>query len=112
MVKIEKRYAFEGPSGKTSLVGLFENRRQLIVYHFMFGPDWEKGCPSCTHYVDSLGDLSPLGGLEVLELLLQLLEPLGGDDRLSSHCVPGLSSSSRLSVCWRAPDEREAPSPQ
>jgi predicted dithiol-disulfide oxidoreductase (DUF899 family) len=60
MVPIEKDYVFEGPTGKRRLVDLFENRTQLIVYHFMFDPTWEKGCPGCTGYVDALGDLSML----------------------------------------------------
>jgi predicted dithiol-disulfide oxidoreductase (DUF899 family) len=60
MVKIEKDYVFEGPKGKTSLKDLFEGRRQLIVYHFMFDPGWEKGCPGCTGFVDALGVLSLL----------------------------------------------------
>lgn len=60
MVKVEKEYVFDGPEGKRSLKELFDGRRQLIVYHFMFGPDWEKGCPGCTGYVDALGDLSAL----------------------------------------------------
>jgi predicted dithiol-disulfide oxidoreductase (DUF899 family) len=60
MVKINKEYVFEGPEGRRSLRDLFDNRRQLIVYHFMFDPEWEKGCPGCTGYVDALGDLSML----------------------------------------------------
>ena len=60
MVKIEKDYAFDGPEGKRSLRDLFDNRRQLIVYHFMFDPEWDKGCPGCTGFVDALGDLSML----------------------------------------------------
>src|SRR6202047_1440040 len=60
MVKIEKDYVFDGPSGKQSLKDIFEGRRQLIVYHFMFDPAWEKGCPGCTGFVDALGDLSLL----------------------------------------------------
>src|SRR6478672_8346779 len=60
MVKVEKDYAFDGPNGKRSLKNLFEGRRQLIVYHFMFDPTWDKGCPGCTGLVDALGDLSLL----------------------------------------------------
>jgi len=60
MVKIEKDYVFDGPSGKLSLHELFEGRRQLIVYHFMFDPAWDKGCSGCTGFVDALGDLSLL----------------------------------------------------
>jgi predicted dithiol-disulfide oxidoreductase (DUF899 family) len=60
MVKVEKTYSFDTPDGKKTLLDLFEGRRQLIVYHFMFGPDWQKGCPGCTQMGNSLGDLSPL----------------------------------------------------
>ena len=60
MVKIEKNYFFEGPNSKPSLKDLFEGRRQLIVYHFMFDLTWDKGCSGCTGFVDALGDLSLL----------------------------------------------------
>jgi predicted dithiol-disulfide oxidoreductase (DUF899 family) len=60
MVRIEKSYIFDAPQGKRSLKDLFDGRRQLIVYHFMFNPAWEKGCPGCTGFVDALGDLSML----------------------------------------------------
>ena len=60
MVKIEKNYIFDGPNGKWTLRDLFEGRQQLIVYHSMFDPQWKKGCPGCTLYVDALGDLSML----------------------------------------------------
>jgi predicted dithiol-disulfide oxidoreductase (DUF899 family) len=60
MVKLEKPYEFEGPEGKVSLQDVFAGQRQLIVYHFMFGPEQEAGCPGCTGFVDSLGDLSLL----------------------------------------------------
>lgn len=60
MVKIEKSYVFEGPNGKQDLKGLFDGRRQLIVYHFMFDPAWDKGCTGCTGFVNALGDLSLL----------------------------------------------------
>lgn len=60
MVRLAKRYAFDGPDGETDLLDLFEGRRQLIIYHFMFDPAWEAGCPGCTGFVKSLGDLSLL----------------------------------------------------
>ena len=56
MVEIEKDYEFEGPQGKLSLLDLFEGRRQLIVRHFMFDPEWEDGCPSCTAGVDEFSE--------------------------------------------------------
>jgi predicted dithiol-disulfide oxidoreductase (DUF899 family) len=46
-VKVEKNYIFEGPNGRQSLADLFENRSQLIVSHFMFGPSWKEGCVGC-----------------------------------------------------------------
>lgn len=60
MVEIEKKYMFDGPDGQSSLLDLFEGRRQLIIYHFMFGPDWEEGCPGCSFLVDNIGHLSHL----------------------------------------------------
>ena len=60
MVELEKNYEFDGPDGRVHLVDLFEGRRQLIVYHFMFDPAWDKGCPGCTQLVNALGDLSML----------------------------------------------------
>ena len=54
MVEVEKDYVFEGPDGPAHLIDLFEGRRQLIVYHFMFDPDWEQGCPSCTAGTDEM----------------------------------------------------------
>jgi predicted dithiol-disulfide oxidoreductase (DUF899 family) len=60
MVKVEKSYLFEAPGGELSLKELFEGRRQLVIYHFMFDPSWEKGCPGCTGYANALGDLGML----------------------------------------------------
>ena len=50
--KVDKEYIFESPSGSISLSDLFDGRSQLIVYHFMYGPDWEAGCPSCSLLTD------------------------------------------------------------
>ena len=50
--KVEKNYVFDTPSGKRSLAALFGNKSQLIVYHFMLGPGWEAGCPSCSLIAD------------------------------------------------------------
>ncbi len=54
MVEITKDYVFQGPGGEVRLRDMFEGRRQLILYHFMFDPDWEDGCPSCSAGVDEL----------------------------------------------------------
>ncbi len=66
MVPVAQDYRFTGIDARDAVVGehtlraLFGDARQLIVYHFMFDPEWEKGCPGCTGYVDELGDLSLL----------------------------------------------------
>ncbi len=53
-VKVEKNYVFDGPKGKETLSGLFGGRSQLIVYHFMFGAEWEEGCKSCSFLADHI----------------------------------------------------------
>jgi predicted dithiol-disulfide oxidoreductase (DUF899 family) len=50
--KVEKRYEFDSTKGKVTLADLFDGRSQLVVYHFMFGPGWEQGCPSCSYLAD------------------------------------------------------------
>jgi predicted dithiol-disulfide oxidoreductase (DUF899 family) len=64
MVRIDKDYVFEGPGGKVSLADLFEGRRQLVIYHFMFNPDWDAGCPSCSGFADNVGSLKHLNAAE------------------------------------------------
>jgi predicted dithiol-disulfide oxidoreductase (DUF899 family) len=56
-VKVDKPYSFEGPQGKEPLSDLFEGRSQLVVYHFMFGPDWAAGCPHCSFWADNFNDV-------------------------------------------------------
>ncbi|MDH3688759.1 MAG: DUF899 domain-containing protein [Gammaproteobacteria bacterium] len=51
--KVEKEYVFDGPNGNETLADLFEGRSQLIISHFMYGPDWEEGCPSCSFWADN-----------------------------------------------------------
>ena len=70
MVEIDKDYVFEGPEGSVRLIDLFDGRRQLIVYHFMFEPGapppgksgepWEEGCSGCSFVADNIGHLSHL----------------------------------------------------
>lgn len=52
--KVEKQYIFEGPDGQVSLSDLFEDRSQLIVQHFMFGPGWKEGCVGCSFMADNV----------------------------------------------------------
>lgn len=51
--RVEKSYAFEGPKGRLTLEDLFDGRSQLLVYHFMLGPDWQEGCKSCSFWADN-----------------------------------------------------------
>ena len=50
---VTREYLFEGPDGRQTLPQLFAGRSQLIVYHFMFAPDWDAGCPHCSHWADN-----------------------------------------------------------
>jgi predicted dithiol-disulfide oxidoreductase (DUF899 family) len=52
-VKVDKDYVFDTPNGKVTLKELFGDKNQLVVYHFMFGPGWEQGCPSCSMIADT-----------------------------------------------------------
>jgi len=60
VTEMTKDYVFEGRDGKASLEDLFEGRRQLIVYHFMFDPAWDEGCKHCSFLADNIGHLAHL----------------------------------------------------
>jgi predicted dithiol-disulfide oxidoreductase (DUF899 family) len=55
--KVTKDYVFDGPEGKESLNDLFDGRSQLIIYHFMFHPDWSEGCKSCSFWADNFNNI-------------------------------------------------------
>jgi len=55
--RVNKDYVFDAPEGRRKLADLFEGRRQLLVQHFMFGPGWEQGCPSCSYMADHTGGM-------------------------------------------------------
>ena len=54
MVKVDKTYIFDTPTGRKTLAELFAGRSQLMIYHFMMGPDWAEGCPSCSFLADNI----------------------------------------------------------
>jgi len=58
-VRVEKNYVFDAPGGKLSLKEFFAGRSQLVIYHFMFGPDWNEGCPSCSFVSDHIDGALP-----------------------------------------------------
>ena len=99
MVRIEKDYVFEGPNGKVRLLDLFEGRRQLIVYHFMFAPGvggWPTaGCPGCSMVVDHIGPLEHLHARDT-SLVLVSLGPLAALEAYKQRMgwkVPWVSSA-------------------
>jgi predicted dithiol-disulfide oxidoreductase (DUF899 family) len=94
MVKIEKDYVFDGPQGKQNLQAVFDGRRQLIVYHFMFDPAWEKGCSGCTDLVNALGDLSMLAQRDTTFVLISRAPLAKLEAYKSEHgwSIPWLSS--------------------
>jgi predicted dithiol-disulfide oxidoreductase (DUF899 family) len=58
-VRVDKRYVFQGASGEVTLPELFQGRSQLLVYHFMFAPEWEAGCKSCSFWADHFNGMVP-----------------------------------------------------
>jgi len=65
-VPVDKSYVFEGPSGKETLSDLFAGKSQLVIYHFMLGPGWQEGCPSCSLLCDHLdGAVAHVGARDV-----------------------------------------------
>lgn len=70
MVKVDKDYAFEGAQGKARLIDMFDGRRQLIMYHVMFGPAWKEGCVGCSMSVDNVGHLSHLNARDTSLVLV------------------------------------------
>ncbi len=98
MVLIERNYAFEGSTGKATLLDMFDGRSQLILYHFMFAPDVEgwpsAGCPGCSFFVDQVGDLAHLHARDTSFVLVSLA-PLAKIDayrRRMGWTVPWFSS--------------------
>jgi len=99
MVRIGKDYVFEGPGGKAKLIDLFDRRRQLILYHFMFAPDvpgWPSaGCPGCSLVVDNIGHLAHLHARDI-SLVLVSRAPLANIERYQKRMgwtVPWFSSA-------------------
>ena len=75
-VQVDKTYEFDTPDGKTDLAGLFGSCSQLLVYHFMFHPDWEQGCKSCSFLADSYGGAVPHLAARDVSLVTVSLAPL------------------------------------
>src|SRR6266567_7492155 len=94
--KVEKAYMFDGPKGKESLAELFGGRSQLIVYHFMLGPDWKEGCPSCSFISDHIdGSVVHLAARDV-RLAVVSRAPLLRSKPLRSAWAGGSSGCRRM----------------
>lgn len=94
-VRVEKDYVFDTPEGRKSLDGLFNGRSQLIVYHFMLGPDWEAGCPGCSFLADHLdGTLPHLNNHDVTLVMVSRapLEKIEAYKRRMGWQTPWVSS--------------------
>ena len=99
MVRIDKEYVFEGPDGTATLLDLFDSRRQLIVYHFMFAPavdGWpDAGCDGCSMFVDQIGHLAHLHARNT-SLVLVLRAPIASIERYRKRMgwtIPWFSSA-------------------
>ena len=99
VVAIDKAYRFEGPEGEATLLDLFEGRRQLILYHFMFAPGvdgWpEAGCDGCSMFVDQIGHPAHLHARDTALTLVSLapLAQIEAYRRRMGWTIPWYSSS-------------------
>jgi predicted dithiol-disulfide oxidoreductase (DUF899 family) len=75
-VRVEKNYVFDTPNGKAALADLFGNQSQLLIYHFMFGPEWKEGCPSCSFVSDHLNGAVPHLAARDVTLIMVSRAPL------------------------------------
>jgi predicted dithiol-disulfide oxidoreductase (DUF899 family) len=89
--RVEKSYVFDAPEGRITLADLFGPHSQLLVYHFMFGPDWSEGCHGCSFWADNYNgvDIHLAHRDTALELPLGLLGWLRFQLRLWRHLAPG-----------------------
>ena len=94
-VKVEKEYVFDGPRGNVTLSDLFAGRTQLIVYHFMFGPEWKEGCPSCSMLADNIaGSLAHVANRDVSVVMVSRapIEKIEGFRKRMGWNCPWVSS--------------------
>jgi predicted dithiol-disulfide oxidoreductase (DUF899 family) len=95
-VRVEKEYRFDADGGTQTLAELFGGRSQLLIYHFMFGPDYEAGCPTCSSMVDGIDGLLPhLHARDLTALLVSRapLEKLQAYKRRMGWSIPWVSSA-------------------
>ncbi|PWU24792.1 MAG: DUF899 domain-containing protein [Candidatus Rokuibacteriota bacterium] len=124
-VRVEKEYSFDTDAGTRSLAELFDGRNQLLVYHFMYGPSYQAGCPTCSSIADSVDGVVPhLNARDVTMLFVSQvpLERLQAFKRRMGWSFPwvsaantdfnfdlGFSSSAELTREWVAPNRERLP---
>src|SRR4029077_16244932 len=84
-VKVEESYVFDSPAGKVTLADLFKGKSQLFIYHFMFGPEWKEGCPSCSYVCDHLNGAVPHLGAREVALTMVSQAPLTERQRVKTR---------------------------
>jgi len=94
MVRVEKAYVFEGPDGQATLQHLFAGRRQLVLYHFMFGPNRSEGCDGCSMVVDNMGHPAHLHARDISRVLVSRapLEKIAPFQKRMGWTIPWYSS--------------------
>lgn len=90
-VRVEKNYTFDTPNGKKTLADLFSAKSQLVIYHFMLGPDWEQGCPSCSLITDQMDPMA----IHLLQRDVQLV--------LVSHAPLAKIAEFKKRMGWKLP---------
>jgi predicted dithiol-disulfide oxidoreductase (DUF899 family) len=93
-LRVAKDYAFDGAGGKVTLRDLFEGRRQLLLYHFMFGPSEDAGCRGCSMFVDQIGHLAHLHARDTSFVLVARapIEKLAAYEKRMGWTIPWVSS--------------------
>ena len=93
-VRIEKEYTFDGPEGEVALPDLCEGRTQLLLYHFMFGPNQDEGCGGCSMFVDQIGHLAHLHARDTSLALVSRapIEKLDAYQQRMGWTIPWVSS--------------------
>jgi predicted dithiol-disulfide oxidoreductase (DUF899 family) len=111
-MEISTPYAFESPHGTRRLIDLFNGQRQLVLYHFMFAPDWKAGCPHCTRYANGLGRVGDLRELDTEFVLVSRASSAKLESYKATRGwdIPWYSCETRFSVDMGAlPDGGDAP---
>jgi predicted dithiol-disulfide oxidoreductase (DUF899 family) len=103
-VRIDAEYVFDAPDGKATLLDLFEGRKQLLLYHFMFGPNQDVGCDGCSMFVDQVGHLAHLHARDTSFALVSRapIEKIEAYRKRMGWTIPGSRRSTATSTSTSA----------